>query len=94
MPYGGSITGWDILGNVSGSISIDLKKSTYSGFPTTTSVTATNYITLVSQQKNTNSTLAGWSSTTFSSTDIYEFFVNSATTVTRVNVVVRTNKTS
>jgi hypothetical protein len=93
MPYGGSITGWDILGNVSGSISIDLKKSTYSGFPINTSVTSTNYMTLSSQQKNNNSTLTGWS-VTFSSTDIYEFLVNSASTVTRVNVVVRTNKTS
>ena len=94
MPYGGSITGWDILGNDSGSISIDLKKSTYTGFPTTTSVTATNYITLTSQQKNTSSTLAGWLSVTFSSTEIYEFYVNSASIVTRVNVVIRTNKTS
>jgi hypothetical protein len=94
MPYGGSITGWDILGNDSGSISIDLKKSTYTGFPTTTSVTSTNYISLSSQQKNTSSTLSGWLSVTFSSTEIYEFYVNSASIVTRVNVVIRTNKTS
>jgi hypothetical protein len=93
MPYNGSITGWSILGNASGSIQIDLKKSTYNDFPTTNSITATNYITLTSQQKNSDQTLTGWS-VTFSASDVYEFVVNSVNTVTKVNIVISTNKTS
>ena len=92
MPYGGIITGWDILSTVSGSIQIDLKKGSYSIFPTTTSITSTNYISITSGYKNTDSTLTGWG-ITFSQGDIYEFTVISASTLTKVNVVVRTNKT-
>jgi hypothetical protein len=92
MPYGGIITGWDILSTVSGSIQIDLKKGSYSTFPTTTSITSTNYISITSGYKNTDSTLTGWG-ITFSQGDIYEFTVISASTLTKVNVVVRTNKT-
>ena len=92
MPYGGTITGWDILSTISGSIQIDLKKANYSSFPTTTSITSTNYISISSGYKNTNSTLTGWG-LTFSQGDVYEFNVISASTLTKVNVVVRTNKT-
>jgi hypothetical protein len=92
MPYGGIITGWDILSSVSGSIQIDLKKGSYSTFPTTTSITSTNYISITSGYKNTDTTLTGWG-ITFSQGDIYEFTVISASTLTNVNIVVRTNKT-
>jgi len=92
MPYGGTITGWDILSSLSGSIQIDLKKGGYSSFPTTTSITSDSYISITSGYKNTNSALTGWG-VTFSQGDIYEFSVISASTLTKVNVVVRTNKT-
>jgi hypothetical protein len=92
MPYGGIITGWDILSRTSGSIQIDLKKGSYSTFPTTTSITSTNYISITSGYKNTDITLTGWG-ITFSQGDIYEFTVISASTLTNVNIVVRTNKT-
>ena len=93
MPYGGTITGWDMFANISGSIQVDLKKASFSTFPTTTSVTSGNYIGMTTSLKSTNSTLTGWSAT-FSQGDIYEFNVISVSTVNRVNIVLRTNKTS
>jgi hypothetical protein len=93
MPYGGSITGWSIFANTSGDISIDLKKSTYTSFPTTNSIVGANYISLSSQQKNTDQTLSAWS-VTFSNSDVYEFYVNSVSGVNKVNLIISTNKTS
>jgi hypothetical protein len=93
MPYGGTITGWDMLGNTTGSIQVDLKKANFSSFPTTTSVTGGNYIGMTTSIKGTDSTLSGWSAT-FSQGDIYEFKVVTISSLNRVNIVLRTNKTS
>jgi hypothetical protein len=82
----GTITGWAIIADVSGSVSIDIKKSTYSGFPTTTSICGGNYPSLSSAQKNVDTTLSGWT-TTISSGDVIEFVVNSASTITKLTLV-------
>jgi hypothetical protein len=86
MPFGGTITQATLLANASGSIVVDVKKSTYTGFPTTTSICASAKPTLSSAQKSKDSTLTGWT-TSFSADDVLEFVVDSATTVTRVNLV-------
>lgn len=89
--YTGTITGWTVLSDQSGSCVIDVKKSTYAGFPATTSVAGTALPTLSSSQKNTNTTLSGWGSTAITSGDMFEFVVNSATTVKRVTLVIETS---
>lgn len=86
LPFGGTITQATLLANASGSIVVDVKKSTYTGFPTTTSICASAKPTLSSAQKSKDSTLTGWT-TSFSADDVLEFVVDSATTVTRVNLV-------
>lgn len=92
MPYNGYITSWAMVANAASTIILDLKKSTYSDFPTTTSITGANYITMSSVVKNNSSVLTSWS-LTFSTGDIYEFVINSASTATRINVTINTNKT-
>ena len=92
MPYDGYITSWSLLANTSGSIQIDLKKSDYSNFPTTNSVTSGNYIGMTTSLKSTSSILTGWVAT-FSQNDIFEFDVISVSTLNRVNIVLRTIKT-
>jgi len=84
----GTITGWTILADQSGSCVIDVKKASYSGFPTTTSIGGTSKPTLSSAQKNTDSTLSGWGTTSVSAGDVFEFVVSSASTVTRVQVFI------
>ena len=87
IPVSGTITSWTVVGDqASGSIVIDVKRSTYSGFPTTTSIAGTNLPTITSAQKATDSTLSGWGSTSLTQGDIIEFVVNSCTSFTLVTL--------
>ena len=83
VPYNCTITGWTMLANASGSAQITVKKSTYAGFPTTSSIVASAPPNLSAAQKATSTTLTGWT-TTISLGDILEYNLDSATTVTRV----------
>ncbi len=85
IPYAATIVRWTIAADVSGSAVIDVKKATYSGWPSTTSIAASAKPTLSSAQKNEDSTLTGWT-TSVSAGDLIEFKIDSATTVTRVTV--------
>jgi hypothetical protein len=87
IPYAGTITGWTILAKESGSCVIDVKKCTYSGFPTTTTIAGTEKPTLSSAQKNQDLSLSSWT-TSVTAGDIFEFVVDSASTVTRVHLFI------
>lgn len=87
IPFNGEITGWTILSDVSGSIVVDVKKAAYANYPTTTSITSTDKPTITSAFKGTNQTLTVWT-TTVTSGDIFEFVVDSASTVTRALVTI------
>lgn len=91
MPYSGTIDNWDMVSNTVGSIQIDLRKSPFATFPTTTSVTNNNYIGMTNSQKSTDITLSGWG-LTFSENDIYEFYVISSATMSRANIIIKTIK--
>jgi hypothetical protein len=91
MPYAGALDSWDIVSNTIGNIQIDLKKSPYDTFPTTTSITSGNYIGMTNSQKSTDITLTGWG-LTFSENDVYEFVVVSSATMSRANIVIKTVK--
>jgi hypothetical protein len=94
LPYSGYITGWRILGDQSGSTSIDVWKTNYIGFPPTSgdSITGGNYPNLTSQQINEDYSLLGWT-TGFTSGDIISFNVLSASTTTRINLTINVIKT-
>jgi hypothetical protein len=86
-----TITGWTILGHESGSVVIDVKKCTYAAHPTASSIAGSEKPTLSSAQKNQNLTLTTWT-TSLSAGDLLEFYVESATTVTRVHLYIRISK--
>lgn len=86
VPYSCTITGVTLLADQSGSVVIDIKKSTYANFPTTTSIVASAPPTITSAQKNTDTTLTGWT-TAVTAGDVIEFLVTSVTSITRLNVV-------
>jgi hypothetical protein len=86
IPVTGTITGWSIFADQSGSAVVDIKRSTYAGFPTTSSIAGTDKPTLSTAQKNTDSTLTGWGSTAITANDVIEFVVNSCTSCTRITV--------
>ncbi len=92
VPFAGNIISYVLLADQSGSVQLDVKKSTYSGFPTTSTIVAAAPPILSSAQKNTDSTLTGWTKA-IASGDILEFSVTSATTVTRVQLFLRVQRT-
>lgn len=66
IPYGFTITKWELLANVSGtsaSASITVKKATYAAYPTLTTIDGGSHPSLSSSVKNTDSTLSGWTTT-------------------------------
>ncbi len=80
-----------LLADQSGSIVVDIKKSTYAGFPTTASICAAAKPTLSTAQNSQDTTLTGWT-TAIAAGDILEFNVDSATTVTRVTLSLKVTK--
>ena len=90
VPYNGTITGWDIVADASGSIVVDLWKDTYANYPATVAdtITGANKPTLSSATKNTASGLS-WAVT---QGDLIRVNVDSASTVTRVMVALKVTK--
>lgn len=91
-PYSCTITGWTMLADQSGSASITVKKSTYAGFPTTSSIVGSAPPNLSSAQKNTSTTLTGWT-TTITAGDVLEFNLTSVATVTRIILELQVTRT-
>lgn len=93
IPYDCTITGWDIFADQVGSCVIDLWKDSYANFAPTIAdtITGSEKPTLSSQQKNRDTSLSTWT-TNVTTGDIIAFNVDSATTVTRVNVIIKVTK--
>lgn len=89
--FAGTILGVTLLADQAGSIQFDIRKCTYSGFPTDSSIVASDPPTLSSAQNSNDTTLTGWT-TAFSDGDIFEYKVTSATTVTRVALILRVKR--
>ncbi|MBA7492271.1 hypothetical protein ES702_02820 [subsurface metagenome] len=94
IPYGASITRVTLLADVSGSIVVDINKYTSlanynSG--TKASITSSTPPTLSSAKSSEDTSLTSWT-TTIPLNDILEFEVDSATTVTKVTVIVEVTK--
>jgi hypothetical protein len=79
IPFSGTITKWTLLADAAASITIDINKSTYAGFPTTATITGGGggRPALSSEQKATDSTLSGWT-TSVTAGDILEIEVEEA----------------
>lgn len=92
VPFSGTISKATLLSTdasaTSGSIVIDVWKDTYANYPPTDadSITASAPPTLSSASKSEDSTLSGWT-TSVTAGNILGFNVDSATTVTRVTLL-------
>lgn len=85
VPCDSTVIGWTITADQSGSCVVDVNKSTYAGFPPSISIAGTEKPTLSSAQKNQDNSLTTWT-TALTTGDILGFNLNSATTVTRIQV--------
>ena len=92
IPFACTIQSITLLADVAGSVVVDIWKTTYASYDPGThpavgdSITASDLPTLSSAYKSTDSTLTGWT-TAISAGDILQFVVNSASTVTRLMLV-------
>lgn len=98
MNFGGTISSATLLADQTGSIEIEIRKCSYADFDAGVThpvsgdaITASAPVTLVSAAKSQDTTLTGWT-TSFATGDIFEFVVNSATTVTWVEVTLAVTK--
>jgi hypothetical protein len=93
IPYDGTITGWTILADQSGSIVVDVWKDTFANYPplVADSIAGSEKPTLSSVIKNQDLALSTWT-TSVTAGDIIAFNVDSASTVTRVNLSINITK--
>lgn len=98
VPYNCTVLGWDIVGDASGTIQVDIWKDTYANFPPTVAdtITGTEKPALSSAQKNQDTSLSSWT-TSLTRNDWLRINVDSSpapATVTRVTVVIRVKRTA
>lgn len=88
-PFAGTIIGWNIVGDVTGSAVVDVLKVAYgSSLPTVANtIAASAKPTLSSEKTNKDSTVTGWT-TAVAANDIFAFNLDSISTITKLNVEV------
>jgi len=78
VPYNSTPKSWDLFANVSGSLSVDVRRSTYENWVTaagvTTSIVGSEKPTLSSVSKNQDTNLTTWSG--LSAGDVLVFWVD------------------
>ena len=92
IPYNCTITGWVITGDQVGSCVIDIWKDTYANFPPTAadSIAGSEKPTLASARTNSDLSLSPpWATVTAG--DCIMFYVESCSTLTKINLIVYTN---
>lgn len=87
VPFACTIQAVTLLGDVSGSIVVDIWKDTYANYPPVVgdSITAAAKPTISAATKSQDTTLTGWT-TSVTAGDVLGFNVDSATTVTKVTL--------
>jgi hypothetical protein len=91
IPWGGTIFGWRMAADQSGSIAVDILRAN-NAIPTVSMVGGGNKPTLTASQFNAFTAPAGWTSTALAQDDWVGFSITSAATITRVTVVLSVSK--
>ena len=92
IPFACAITSVTALADTSGTINIDIKKSTYAGFPSTASISSGGTgISITTGTSIQNNALTGWALGT-SAGSILEFYASGCTSITRVTASLKVNK--
>jgi hypothetical protein len=97
VPFAGTITEWTIVSTdanppTSGSIEIDILKSTYANYPTMSSMVGTGTKPNIASSNKGTGTPTGWSTTTINAGDIIGFNVTSVTGLKRITIVLKVVK--
>jgi hypothetical protein len=90
VPANCTVRGWTITADQVGSAVVDIKvASSATGVGTVSSIAGTDKPTLSSAQGATDSTLSGWGTTALLTGQQLQFYLDSVTTCTRLNVSIR-----
>lgn len=90
VPFTGTITGWTIVGDTSGSIVVDVWKDTYANFPPVVgdSIAGSEKPTISSSTKGQDLSLSTWTTSVMAG-DVFGFNVDSCTSITRATLIIR-----
>ncbi|MDE3060736.1 MAG: hypothetical protein KGJ06_06975 [Pseudomonadota bacterium] len=88
IPYAGTITGWNLVADQSGSIVIDVWKASAAMPTVSNTITASSLPTLSAAQSAFSGSVSGWT-TSISAGDVMAFHVNSASSVQKVNLTLQ-----
>lgn len=90
VPYGGVIRSVTMLADTSGSITVDIWKTNYAGYPPVlvNSITAAAIPSIVAANKYQDTTLSGWT-TTITAGDVLGYNVTNASSITRLNLILK-----
>lgn len=87
---GGTLVGWTILANASGTCYFDIKKSTYANYPSTTSIFASGLPSLATannSRKAQNNSLDGGVTISVANGDVFEgYLINPSGSMTKVGI--------
>jgi hypothetical protein len=84
------ILGWTITTDVSATCSVDILRATYANFPgSIASIAGTDKPSTTTAQKNQDTTLTGWGSTSLAAGDCLRASVSSNNNATRITVALR-----
>ncbi len=90
MPYSATVTGWDLVGDQSGSMVVDVYRNTYANFPPTSAdtIAGSEKPTLTAQQINQDLTLTTWTPL-LTEGDVLAFNVDSNDVIQRAELHLR-----
>ena len=91
IPYSGTITGWTMIANQTGDCVIDVWKAAGTIPTVADTITGTEKPTLSSQQIASDLSLSTWA-TSVTAGDVFAFYVDSTSTITRVNLSIYITK--
>lgn len=91
VPYAGYITDATVICGTTGSITIDVWKTSYAGaLPTSANTIAGSTPLVITSTNKVQHTTTGWSPTTFSEGDVFAFKVDSVSSISLATVTIRT----
>jgi hypothetical protein len=80
IPFDCDIVGWDLVADGAGNLTVEVEKCNYATFPTTASIAASAKPSLSAAQKNTDSTLTGWT-TAVTAGDQFKVYLSGTPTI-------------
>ena len=91
IPYNATLNSVTMVADVSGTCVIDILKSNFSTYPTSSSICSTSLPTISGAIKSEDSTLSGWN-VSIQNGDILNFQVLSASNITKLNLTIGATK--